>query len=119
MENNYFENIKIELKDRPDKIVILGHCLFIAPSTARSIIDNSNKPQFDYLNKSVNCKTTDEVQHFFDTIHVEFRNHNFSQRGNSNYQYLCSLVANFPGTKLTETNYESINTCYMKYKQEL
>lgn len=109
MENNYFKKVKIELEDRPHKIRILSQWLFITLNTAKSIIDNSNKEQLNYLKKFVNCTTTSEFQQLFDTIQGQFGNHHFSQKHGSNYKYLCSLVADFPVTTLTSADHESIN----------
>lgn len=109
MKNKYFENVKIKLKERPYKILILKQWLFITVNTAKSIIDNSDKTQFEYLKKFVLCTTTNEMQQLFDTIQGKFGNLHFSQRNNPNYLYLCSLVANFPETILTDEEQKSIN----------
>ncbi|WP_224172040.1 hypothetical protein [Leuconostoc gelidum] len=109
MENNYFEKMKIELKNHPHKIIILNQWLFVTVNTSKSIIDNSDKSQLDYLKNFFNCTTTNEVQQLFDTIQGKFGNKYFSQKSSLNYQYLCSLVANFPATKLSDTDHKSIN----------
>lgn len=109
MKNKYFENIKIELMEHPSKIFILNQWLFITVNTAKSIIDNSDKTQFEYLKKFVLCTTTNEMQQLFDTIQGKFGDLRFSQRNNPNYLYLCSLVANFPETKLMGEKQKLIN----------
>lgn len=108
MENKNFENVKIKLKKRPNKIFSLNQWLFITVNTAKSIIDNSDKTQFEYLKNFVLCKTTSEIQHLFDTIQGKFGDFRFSQRNNPNYLHLCSLVANFPETLLTDDVQDSI-----------
>lgn len=118
MENKYFENIKIELMEHPYKIRILNQWLFITVNTAKSIIDNSDKTQSEYLKKFVLCTTTNEMQQLFDTIQGKFGNLHFSQRNNPNYLYLCSLVANFPETNLTGEEQKSI-TAFIGINQYL
>ncbi|MCT4387783.1 hypothetical protein EFN46_06095 [Leuconostoc pseudomesenteroides] len=110
MENKYFENVKIKLKERPNKILSLNQWLFITINPAKSVVDNSDKTQFEYLKNFMLCKTTSEIQHLFDTIQDKFGDSRFSQRNNPNYLYLCSLVANFPKTLLTDDEQETINT---------
>jgi len=41
-----------------------------------------------------------------------------SQKNSLNYQYLCSLVANFPVTKLSDTNHKSINNFIITNKHK-
>lgn len=65
---NTLKNIKIELMEHPYKIRILNQWLFITVNTAKSLIDNSDKTQSEYLKKFVLCTTTNEMQQLFNTI---------------------------------------------------
>ncbi|MBK0041440.1 MULTISPECIES: hypothetical protein [Leuconostoc] len=110
MEPDYFEKLTIELNRHPHHIIDLNQWLFVTINTAKSIIDNSDKSQLIYLKNFFSCTQTSEVQQVFDTIQGKFGDKYFSEKNSSNYQYLCSLVANFPTTSLTDVEHELISS---------
>jgi len=117
MKNDSFETIKAELYKRPKKITFLDNWLFITINTAKSIIDNTAKSKFNYLNEFTKCNTTKDVQQVFDTIQGKFGSKNFSQRHSYNYRYLCSLVAEFSKMDISEKSKKLIDhfIAYDKY----
>lgn len=108
MENEIYLNIKAELKARPKKLTNLDQWLFVAVNTAKSIIDNTSKNDFDYVIKMCDCNCTSQIQHAFDIIQGKFGREGFSQRYNPVYIYLCSLVADFPDQELSDKDKELI-----------
>ncbi|MFT9001590.1 hypothetical protein, partial [Liquorilactobacillus satsumensis] len=112
MKNALFESTKEELRCRPKNLIDLNQWLFVTINTAKSMIDNTDKSQFVYLNKFVSCDTTRDIQQRFDKIQGKFGNKDFSKRHSPKYLYLCSLVANFPQTSLTSESKQLIN-CFV------
>ncbi|QAS69986.1 hypothetical protein DLJ48_05320 [Oenococcus sicerae] len=101
MKNALFESTKKELSRQPKQLIDLNQWLFLTINTAKSMIDNTDRSQFFYLKKFVNCDTTRDIQQLFDKIQGKFGNKDFSKRHSHKYLYLCSLVANFPQTSLS------------------
>lgn len=108
MENEIYLNIKAELKVRPQKLTNLDQWLFVAVNTAKSIIDNTSKNDFDYVIKMCDCNCTSQIQYTFDIIQGKFGREGFSQRYDPVYIYLCSLVADFPYQELSGKDKELI-----------
>lgn len=108
MEDEIYINIKAELKARPKKLTNLDQWLFVTVNTAKSIIDNTSKNDFDYVIKISDCNFISQIQHAFDIIQGKFGREGFSQRYNPTYIYLCSLVADFPDQELSDKDKELI-----------
>lgn len=121
MKKAFFESTKEKLSYRPTKLTNLYQWLFVTINTAKTMIDNTDKSKFSYLKMFVNCDTTGDIQQLFDETQGKFGQNSFSQRHNSRYLYLCSLVANFPQIKLSSEDKRLINyfiTCdkYLLYE---
>lgn len=121
MEKEYHEQVKIKLRQRPQQLIELDQWLFVTINTAKSMIDNTDKTQFDFLKHFSNCDTTRDIQQLFDRVQGKFGNRNFSQRHNPKYLYLCSLVANFPQKNLSSKDKQLIrlfteNDKYLLYE---
>ena len=108
MGNEIYTSIKGKLKAKPKKLTDLDQWLFVVVNTAKSIIDNTSKNNFDNVVKLYDCNSTSEIQHEFDIIQGKFGREGFSQRYSPVYIYLCSLVANFPNQELSNKDKELI-----------
>ena len=108
MGNEIYTSIKEKLKAKPKKLTDLDQWLFVVVNTAKSIIDNTSKNNFDNVVKLYDCNSTSEIQHEFDIIQGKFGREGFSQRYSPVYIYLCSLVANFPNQELSNKDKELI-----------
>ena len=108
MGNEIYTSIKEKLKAKPKKLTDLDQWLFVVVNTAKSIIDNTSKNNFDNVVKLYDCNSTSQIQHEFDIIQGKFGREGFSQRYSPVYIYLCSLVANFPNQELSNKDKELI-----------
>ena len=108
MGNEIYTSIKGKLKAKPKKLTDLDQWLFVVVNTAKSIIDNTSKNNFDNVVKLYDCNSTSQIQHEFDIIQGKFGREGFSQRYSPVYIYLCSLVANFPNQELSNKDKELI-----------
>ena len=108
MGNEIYTSIKEKLKAKPKKLTDLDQWLFVVVNTAKSIIDNTSKNNFDNVVKLYDCNSTSQIQHEFDIIQGKFGREGFSQRYSPVYIYLCSLVANFPNQELSNKGKELI-----------
>ena len=108
MGNEIYTSIKEKLKAKPKKLTDLDQWLFVVVNTAKSIIDNTSKNNFDNVVKLYDCNSTSQIQHEFDIIQGKFGREGFSQRYSPVYIYLCSLMANFPNQELSNKDKELI-----------
>lgn len=113
-----FESTREELVHHPNQLTDLNQWLFVTVNTAKSMIDNTDKAQFPYLKKFFSCDTTEDIQQLFDKVQGKFGQNNFSQRHSLRYLYLCSLVANFPRTNLSNKDKQLIS-CFITNDQYL
>lgn len=106
MNDDTFKEMLSKLKSRPKKLDDINTWLFVTVNTARAMIDSVNK---DDLNKDIfaGCKTVREMQYRFDMTQGMY-GRKFSQKRDPNYNYLCSLVANFDEKDISVQEHESI-----------
>lgn len=106
MDNDIFQQMLSKLAGRPQKLEDVETWLFVTVNTARALIDSVNK---DDLNKDIfaGCASVREIQYRFDMTQGMY-GRKFSQKRDPNYNYLCSLAANFDERVITEHEHELI-----------
>ena len=106
MDNDIFQDVLSKLADRPHRLDDIETWLFVTVNTARALIASVNK---DDLNKDIfsNCTSVREVQYRFDMMQGIY-GRKFSQKRDRNYNYLCSLAANFDEADISSHEHELI-----------
>lgn len=103
-----YEKIKTSLKDRPNQLAELNAWLFVTINTARAMVDNTNKEDIQVIGEAELCRTSAELQRWFDSIQGRYGREGFSYRHSPIYFYLCSLTAFFEDMPLCDENREFI-----------
>ena len=100
MQEDIFTAVQNELKDRPKRLTDTQMWLFVAVNTAGALIDSADK-SVRVEDIFAGCKRTREIQLHFDMIQGRY-GRKFNSASNSTYGYLCSLVAFFDDTELSD-----------------
>lgn len=97
-----YDEASAALRNAPKQLNDKELWLFVAVNTAKALIDSTNK---DDLSKIVfeNCRSVSEVQREFDMIQGIY-GRSSSQKRSPRYNYLCSLVAFFSDSELTDND---------------
>ena len=101
MEKEIILKVKSILAEKPNRLSDIELWLFVTVNTAKALIDSTDKNALN-INPFTECKTVSDVQRVFDMIQGRFGK-KFSPKRNPVYNYLCSLIAFFPESELTES----------------